>query len=529
MSRYLRAAAGLGLTVAIALTSAGVSQTAAFRASARAPLSTPAASPGAGPGSAQPGGGQPPTGYDYTREAARAAKLDLDNLEPAELQRTFSERRERVLKSIPSGAMLVFSVEQAQPRRLEFQVEHSENHDFIYLTGLEGLESLDSAILLLPTAEKNWAVLYTSGDVARIKETTGIDEVRPFAALEEDLSVALTDFRDWRITQIRRWPLPAALSKAWGRKDKAIYVNYPRFLRLRMQEPPRVEFFNRLREFSPELSLRDSADILDPIRMFQDAYSLASLRRAAQITVEGTVEGLRAVRPGMSEKQVMELIDFVYRYRGCYLGFPTAVNAMPMTGRPPGPSIPEGFIQFVPRSGAGLISAGEMVHVDTGAAFNHHSADVQRTVPVGGKFSGEQRRLYDVALNVQKTVISRIKPGVTWWELHNVAVQMLRDAGGYDQYYTYGIGHLLGMEVHDEGDYEQPLQPGMALTIEQGVAPPNGPRVALEDDVIVTETGCDWITRTLPIEVSDVEAMLAKPGSLDTFARKPALQIKEED
>lgn len=469
----------------------------------------------------------PAAAYDYAREAAAAARLDLDSPDPAELRRLFAERRGRVLRAIPSGAVLVFSVEQAQPRRLEFQVPHSENHDFIYLTGLEGLESFDSALLLLPSAETPWVVLYTSDDPARVRQTTGIDEVRPVAKLEEDLSVALTDSRDWRITQIRRWPLPAALARAWGRAPKVLYVNYPRFLRLGMPEPPRLALFDRLRRFSPEVELRDSADVLDPIRMLHDRYSLASLRRAVEITGEGLVEGLRAVAPGMTEQRVMEIMDFVYRYRGAYLGFPTAVRRNPMAGRAQTREIPEGFIQFVPRSGSDVLQAGDMVHVDTGAAYNHHSADIQRNVPVGGTFTSEQRRLYEIALNVQKTVISRVKPGVTWWELHNLAVQMLRDAGGYDKYYTYGIGHFIGMEVHDEGDYERPLRPGMALSIEQGVAPPDGPRVAFEDDVIVTETGHDWISRSIPIEIDEVEAMAAQPGSFGAFVKKKGLGIRD--
>jgi Xaa-Pro aminopeptidase len=290
-----------------------------------------------------------------------------------------------------------------------------------------------------------------------------------------------------------------------------------------MAEPPRLEVFARLEHFSPDMRLRDAADVLDPIRMFHDAYSLASLRRAADITGEGLVEGLRAVKAGLTETQIMEIIDFVYRYRGAYLGFPTSVRRQPPGGLPPGRAIPEGFIQFVPRSGTDALRDGDMVHVDTGAAFNHHSADVQRDVPVNGRFTDEQRRLYDIALNVQKTVISRIRPGVTWWELHNLAVQMLRDAGGYDQYYTYGIGHFIGMEVHDEGDYSKPLQPGMALTIEQGVAPPDGPRIALEDDVIVTPDGHDWITERIPIEPDAVERMAAEPSSFDAFTAKTPL------
>ena len=349
---------------------------------------------------------------------------------------------------------------------------------------------------------------------------TGIDDVRPFAELEEDLSVALTDYRDWRITQIRRWPLPAALSKNWGRDNKALYLNYPRFLRLGMPEPPRLAYFEKLKRFSPELDVRESGDILDLVRMRHDAYGLASLRRAVQITGEGIIEGLRAVRPGLTEKHVMEIMDFVYRYRGGILGFPTAVRKMPMAGPMHRRAVPEGFIQFVPRSGARVFEASDMVHVDTGAAFNHHSADLQSNVPVDGKFSTEQRRLYQIALDVQKAVIARVKPGATWWDLHELAVNMLHEAGGYDQYYTYGIGHFIGMEVHDEGDYEAPLMPGMVLSIEQGVAPPDGPRVAFEDDVIVTENGHEWISQWIPIEIEDVEAMAATPTSFHVFLDK---------
>jgi len=182
--------------------------------------------------------------------------------------------------------------------------------------------------------------------------------------------------------------------------------------------------------------------------------------------------------------------------------------------------VPEGWIEFVPRSGGAVFEAGDMLHTDTGAAFNHYSADVQRNLPIDGTFTGEQRRLYEVALDVQKTVISMVRPGVTWWELHDVAVDMLRDAGGYDAYYTYGIGHFIGMEVHDEGDYLVPLRPGMVLSIEQGVAPPDGPRVAFEDDVLVTEEGYEWLSRVIPIEIDEITALAAQPSSFEAFVGK---------
>ena len=479
--------------------------------------------------SAGPAAAQAPLPFDYNfeEEARLADRLDVDNPDPDTLRSVFERRRARVLSAIPAGAMLIYSVERAQERRLEFQVPHSDNHDFIYLTGLDGIDSLDSALLLLPAANdargrldepvRDWVVLYTSGNPEKISARTGIEDVRPFDVLENDLSVAMTDFRDWRITQVRRWPLAAALSRAWGEDDKVLYLNYPRFFRLGMPEPTRLEAFQRIQRFSPEIRARDSADILDRVRMLQDSWSIANLRRAVDITRDGIMVALGSARAGMTEKQVMQTMDFVYRYHGATLGFPTSVRREGVETTADEPSIPEGWIEFVPRSGGARFTEGDMVWTDTGAAFNHYSADVQRNVPVSGSLTDEQRRLYEIALDVQKTVISMVKPGVTWWELHDKAIEMLREAGGYDEHYYYGIGHFIGMEVHDEGDYLQPLMPGMALTIEQGVMPPEGPRIAFEDDVLVTEDGHEWLTESIPIEIDDVEALSSEPADLDAF------------
>lgn len=478
----------------------------------------------AGPAAAQ---APLPFDYNFEEEARLADRLDVDNPDPDTLRDVFERRRARVLSAIPAGAMLIYSVERAQERRLEFQVPHSDNHDFIYLTGLDGIDSLDSALLLLPAANdargrldepvRDWVVLYTSGNPEKISARTGIEDVRPFDVLENDLSVAMTDFRDWRITQVRRWPLAAALSRAWGEDDKVLYLNYPRFFRLGMPEPTRLEAFQRIQRFSPEIRARDSADILDRVRMLQDSWSIANLRRAVDITRDGITVALGSARAGMTETQVMQTMDFVYRYHGATLGFPTSVRREGVETAADEPAIPEGWIEFVPRSGGARFTEGDMVWTDTGAAFNHYSADVQRNVPVSGRLTDEQRRLYEIALDVQKTVISMVKPGVTWWELHDKAIEMLREAGGYDEHYYYGIGHFIGMEVHDEGDYLEPLMPGMALSIEQGVMPPEGPRIAFEDDVLVTEDGHEWLTESIPIEIDDVEALSSEPADLDAF------------
>ncbi|MBL8985975.1 MAG: M24 family metallopeptidase [Gemmatimonadetes bacterium] len=462
----------------------------------------------------------PPPGYRFAFEDSLSRQIDFSRPDSTLVREIFARRRDRVLRSIPEGVMLIHSVEWTQPRRLEFQVPASDNHDFIYLTGLAGLASVESALLLVPAIgdEPDWVVLYSSAeDLDEIRRSSGIDEVRPFSRLEQDLSLAMTDLRDWRITQQRRWPLPRAIARRWGNRVKPLYLNYPRFFRLGRPEPERLEAFEKIRRFSPEIALRDAADILDPIRMYHDALALASLRRAVWITGEGIKEGFRAAKAGRNESEIMEIIDFVYRFHGADLGFPTEVQRYPPTGPAKRAEIPEGFIQYQSRSTGARLQPGDMVHTDTGAEFNFFSADIQRNVAVDGTLTPEQRRIYEIALRVQKTVIDSIRPGVTWWQLHRLAERMLRDAGGYDRYYRYGIGHFIGMEVHDEGDYDRPLEAGMALSIEQGVFPPNGPHAAFEDDIIVTATGREWVSRSIPIEIREIEALAREPSGLAGF------------
>jgi Xaa-Pro aminopeptidase len=207
----------------------------------------------------------------------------------------------------------------------------------------------------------------------------------------------------------------------------------------------------------------------------------------------------------------MHSVDYVYRLHGADLGFLTGVSpASQLNEELKWETTAE---EEAARKGDARILPGSLVHFDTGASMNHYSADIQRTVPADGSFTEEQRRVYEVVLEVQKAVIAAVRPGVTWDELQALAMQMLRDAGGWDESYTYGIGHFIGMEVHEHGDYVAPLEPGMVLAIEQG-AVVGGTRVAFEDDVLVTEDGQDWLTRFIPIEIDEVEALRREALSL---------------
>ena len=435
--------------------------------------------------------------------------------DPPTLREAAVQRRAILSQRVSEGIAVIQSADRSQPNLYEFMVPDTEGHDFVYLTGLDRARPPGSVLVLNPRGESYREILYTSEDVERAKAITGISHVFPYESFLEDLSSALTDFRNLRITQLRFKPVASDLSRGLGNDRKLVWFNFPRFTNLNEPSQPRLALVSRLREASPEIELRDAGDILDRMRMIHDAYAEAALRRAIAITGAGLTEAMRVTRPGMTTEEIAEVMDFVYRFNGAGLGFPTGVSS----------GDPEEEIRYATareemeaRERGRVVQPGDLVHIDTGAEWDHFSADIQRVVPADGRFTEEQKRFYNTVLAVQKAVIGRVRPGVTWQELHDLAVRMLKEAGGLDRTYTYGIGHFIGMEVHEHGFYTEPFQPGMIVAIEQG-AVWNGMRVAFEDDVLVTADGHEWLSRFIPIEVAEVEALRRTPALLGAPSR----------
>lgn len=449
---------------------------------------------------------------------AGAPRSPVDHARQApSIREAAAERRRILLARLGEGIAIIQSADRSQPNLYEFMVPETENHDFTYYTGLTRAAPPGSVLVLNPNGETYRELLYTSDDVQRVKELTGMTHVYPQSRFLEDLSSALTDYRNLRITQLRFKPVASDLARGLGDTRKVVWFNYPRFTNLNEPANPRLALVAKLREASAEVEVRDAGELIDRQRMIHDAFSLAAIRRAVEITGHGIKEAMRASRPGMTTREVGEITDFVYRYNGARFGFPTGTSA----GRTREEAYATAREEMEARERGATIAGGDLIHMDTGAEWEQHSADVQRVWPADATFTPAQRRFYEVVLNVQKTVISKVRPGVTWRELHDLAVQMLRDAGGLDKTYTYGIGHYIGMEVHDHGDYVQPLQPGMVLAIEQG-AVLDGVRVAFEDDVLVTATGFEWLSRSIPIEVADVERVRKEAPAIGELGRLKA-------
>ena len=151
----------------------------------------------------------------------------------------------------------------------------------------------------------------------------------------------------------------------------------------------------------------------------------------------------------------------------------------------------------------------ELILMDMSAEFAHYASDITRTFPVNGKFSPLQRKIYDLVLNAQKAAFALVRPGAYFEDLDAAARKVIADAG-YGDYFMHGLGHFVGLDVHDAGAYHEPLASGMVITLEPGIYLPDEKfGVRIEDDVLVTKTGAKFLSDGLPREAAEIERWMA--------------------
>lgn len=421
-----------------------------------------------------------------------------------------SQRRAKFLEAMDGGIGIIVAAKKDQDFIYEFFVDHSDLHDFIYLTGLEGIDAWESALVLAPDAETYSEILYTSQDPEQIQEKTGIEHVYPYELFMEHLSDAITDYSLLRTHQRGSKALASDLSRSLG-NDKNVYFNYQRFLNLAETPPERLDLVNRLRYFSPEVQVKDATDILNRLRMIHDDTEIALLRKASNITVQAFMESAKAVREEMTTQQVAAIVNFTFEYEHAAPSFRTNVSIS-------GPGVPQGGgverewpIGSRPRLGPWYVMDGQMLSYDIGAEYAHYTSDFGRTIPVSGKYTTEQRRVAEIVTRIQKQTIAAVKPGGTFTESQALKDRLMTEAGLGDMTGTYGISHFVGMEIHDVGFYDISWEPGMCFVIEWRVSQDDF-SIRFEDVILVTENGHEWLTEQSPIEPDEIEALMAQRG-----------------
>ncbi|RSK37395.1 aminopeptidase P family protein [Hymenobacter metallilatus] len=271
-------------------------------------------------------------------------------------------------------------------------------------------------------------------------------------------------------------------------------------------------------------------DALDNLRAVKTPEELQHLRRAIRISTVGQQEVMKAATPAMGEMELQGLHEYVYKKYGAeFEGYPSIVGAGNNAC----------VLHYIANDKPQV--KNDLLLMDCGAEYHGYTADVTRTIPPSGKFSPAQRQIYELVLAAQEAGFAACKPGAEFQAPHKAAQKVIADGllklgiiqkpEDVRTYFPHGTSHYLGLDVHDRGTYG-PLQAGNVITVEPGIYIPEGSAcdqkwwnigVRIEDDVLITPTGYENLSREAPRTVAEIESMMQRPSALDDF-RLPDLR-----
>lgn len=392
----------------------------------------------------------------------------------------FRDRRQRVLRSLKGAVALVQSGSGAPPLRGGWE----PMADFNYLTGIR--DESGAAVLFDPTnpdpRRRIMLVLRPTDPEleqwdgfrdlisAKMKEATGFESVIRTTALPRFLTAAAR--RTKRLACLHQFAVYEAPASA----DLAV--------------------FRKVCERVPGVAIEDRTDLLPQMRAVKSRAEQALIRRAADATRLGYERVLGVIAPGVSERQVQRALEAGFVEGG---GERTAYNSIVGTGA-------NATVLHYMRNDA-MLEDGQVLLIDAAAEVGGYAADVTRAFPVSGKFSREQREVYDIVLRSLDAGIKAARPGATFVEV-DMASRDVIDRAGLGDTFVHGIGHHIGLEVHDPQTHGK-LEPGMIFTIEPGVyLQDRGLGIRLEDDILITRDGRKNLTSAIPRTADDVEAAM---------------------
>lgn len=434
------------------------------------------------------------------------------------MQAEYRQRREQLMAKIGTGTAIFRSAPMAVMHN-DVEYAFRQDSDFFYLTGFNEPEAV---AILAPHHPEHQFVLFVQPKerekevwtgyrcgVENAKELFGADEAYPIAELDEKL--------------------PQYLEKA-----ERIYYHLGRD---RAFNDTILRHWQQLLRTYPKrgtgpIAIEDSGSILHSMRLIKSQEELELMRQAAAISVEAHNYAREITQPGRYEYEIQAEMERIFRIRG---GMGSAYPSIVASGAN------ACVLHYIENNRQ--MQNNELLLIDAGCVYGYYNADITRTFPVGGKFTSEQKALYEIVLEAQMQAIAQVQPGNPYNLIHDTAVRVLTEGlvalgilkgeidklieeEKYKPFYMHRTGHWLGLDVHDVGVYQygdnpQLLQPGQVLTVEPGLyivpdtqpaedQPEIDPRwsgigIRIEDDILVTATGYEVLTAGVPKAVAEIE------------------------
>lgn len=415
---------------------------------------------------------------------------------------TYEKRRKNLLASMPNYSITLLFSGKAPYKVGDEKYPFCVDRNFYYLTGLDK----ENMVLVLCKAEDITTELLfiEQYDETLAKWVGG----RILPEVTEDISgISEINWIEELMDVLNRW-----ISR-FENSNGSVKV----FADFHKQEPfqkgiAAIEFCQELLVQFPSIELQNAHQKLTKLRLVKDETEIEQLKEAIRVTNDGILQMMSNIEPEMGEHQLEACFDFVLKSNLCEHSFPSIVASGENAT----------ILHYADNNQ--YMEDGELVLCDLGASHQYMNADITRTFPVNGTFSERQRELYDIVLRANKLLISLVKPGITLRGLNNECIRfyetelekigLLSDGSSVEDYYYHGVSHMLGLETHDVTIQDYILEPGNVLTIEPGLyIEEESLGIRVEDDVLVTETGCINLSSDIIKEMDDIENFMQATAS----------------
>lgn len=409
----------------------------------------------------------------------------------------FINNRKKLAERLEEGSTAVLFAGKAPLKRGDEYYPFSPDRNFYYVTGVE---RENCVFLMAKTAGGLQETLFIPRDngilakwvganmtAEEAEEISGMTDIRP-----------IDDFNDDFAQMVFRNNIAKIYLDLEHREWEDVLT-------------PALRFAKEVREKYPAMAVGDLYPIFGDLRLIKEPYELEKMRKAMDITRMGVEAMMANARPGMMEYEIEAHFDFTLMRHGAR---EKAFQTIAAAGE-------RGTILHYTKNN-GRTKDGDLLLVDCGAQVDWYNGDISRTFPVNGKFTERQKLVYNIVLEGQRKVIDAIRPGLPFARLNEILkehyLEALKEIGLAEtmadvaKYYYHGVSHYLGAETHDIGRYtERVLQPGMVLTVEPGLYIEEwGIGIRIEDDALVTEDGCEIMTKDMIKTVEEIEAFMAK-------------------
>jgi len=431
-------------------------------------------------------------------------------------QSEFKKRRKQLMQRIGKGNIALIGSASTRTRNRDVDYPFRQDSDFYYLTGFNEPEAL---AVFIPGREQGEYLLFCRefDEKKALWEGAHAGLEGATKHFEADDAFPIDDLNDI---------LPGLLEN----KTKVFYP----MGRDSDLDHSLLEWIKHIRSQSRNGAVAPGElvsleHILHEMRLFKSTAELKLMRRAAEVSAAAHANAMQKCKPGLYEYQVEA--ELLYHF---------AQNGLRAVAYPSIVASGKNACVLHYTENTDKIKSGDLLLIDAGAECDHYAADITRTFPISGRFTEPQKQLYQLVLDAQTAALEQIKPGVPWNLAHEASVEVLTKGlvalgllkgkvsklikdEKYKQFYMHRIGHWLGMDVHDVGDYKinqewRLLEPGMVLTVEPGLYIPvdcktvdakwRGIGIRIEDDVLVTAQGHEVLTGGVPKTIADIEALM---------------------